>query len=123
MIEQRYFELQDRILAKLQDPDARPFEILVELSREMAEIDADLCAALYLPNYEANPEQAETLIEASFENLADRLSGATRDICRSAEISADHLVKLVRTAARHAFWGRLHAISNAMASADVGSVH
>ena len=123
MNEQRLLELQHSTVTKLQDAACEPIEILLEFSREMAASNADFCATLYLPNYEANPEQAETLIEASFENLADRLGGATRDICRAAEISPDHLVRLVRTAARHAFWGRLHAISNAMASADVGSVH
>lgn len=122
MNEERLLELQDRTLAKLQDAACQPLEILIEFSREMAASNADLCATLYLPDYEANPEQAESLIEASFEDLANRLGGATRDICGAAGISPDHLDRLVRTATGQAFWGRMHAISNAMASADVGSV-
>ena len=122
MNEERLLELQDRILAKLHDPDARPFEILVELSREMAEIDADLCAALYLPTYDADPEQAEGLIESSFEKLSDRLGRFTRDLCGTAGIPFDRPEKVVRTATGQAFWGRMHAISNAITSANVGSV-
>ncbi|GJD64422.1 hypothetical protein [Methylobacterium frigidaeris] len=122
MNEQRLLELQDRILAKLQDAACQPVEILLEFSRELAIADADFCANLCLPCYAANPEQAESLIEERLKALADRLGDATQELCVASGIYSDHLERVVRTAAGQAFLGRMHAIANAMASADVGSV-